>query len=123
MKNVIIMHGTQGNKRKKACHLVLELKLEVNEKMGEEMIVMFPDAKHSGQTKVKKVATKEAHESKKLAAMVEFGFTKKLPKMPKAKKVRLWALQVKAYFESQVINMDVDRFKLVQSLLRDNTLE
>lgn len=55
------------------------------------MIVMFRIAKHSGETKVQKVVTKEAHESKKLAAMVELGSTKKLPKIPKAKRVRLWA--------------------------------
>ncbi len=41
---------------------------------------------------------------------------------PKAR-VATWALQVEAYFESQAINTDVDRFKLVQSLLKDHTLE
>jgi hypothetical protein len=41
----------------------------------------------------------------------------------KAKKVKQWALQVEAYFESQAINTNVDRLKLVQSLLRDHALE
>jgi hypothetical protein len=30
----------------------------------------------------------------------------------KAKRMRLWALQVKAYFESQSINIDVDWLRL-----------
>jgi hypothetical protein len=30
----------------------------------------------------------------------------------KAKRVKQWALQMEAYFESQMINMDVDWFKL-----------
>jgi hypothetical protein len=33
----------------------------------------------------------------------------------KAKKVKLWALKMEAYFESQVINMDLDRLKLTRS--------
>jgi hypothetical protein len=57
--------------------------------MGKEMIIVFPVAKHSCQTKAEKVATKEARESKKLAklvTMVKLGSTKKLPKMPKGKR-------------------------------------
>jgi hypothetical protein len=37
--------------------------------------------------------------------------------------VRYWALQVEAYFKSQVMNMDVDWLKLAQFLLRDHALE
>jgi hypothetical protein len=40
-----------------------------------------------------------------------------------AKRVRQWALQVEAYFESQAINMDVDQFRLAQFLLRGHALE
>jgi len=40
-----------------------------------------------------------------------------------AKRVRQWAPQVEAYFESQVINMDVDQFRLAQFLLRGHALE
>lgn len=69
------------------CHLVSKLKLDLaNEKMGEEMIVVFLIAKHSGQTKAKKFAAKEAHESKKLITMAELGSSKKLPKMPKGER-------------------------------------
>jgi hypothetical protein len=41
----------------------------------------------------------------------------------KAKRVRLWALQVETYFESQAINTNVDRLKLMQFFLKDHTLE
>jgi hypothetical protein len=41
----------------------------------------------------------------------------------KAKRVRQWGLQVEAYFESRMINTDVDHFILTQSLLRDHALE
>jgi hypothetical protein len=57
--------------------------------MGEKFIIVFLVTKHLGQTKAEKVATKEAHESKKLAKLVmmaKLGSTKKLPKMPKGKR-------------------------------------
>ncbi len=83
-------HGAQGGKQERPCHLVSKLKLDLaNKKMGKEMIIVFPVAKHSCQTKAEKVATKEARESKKLAklvTMVKLGSTKKLPKMPKGKR-------------------------------------
>jgi hypothetical protein len=41
----------------------------------------------------------------------------------RAKMVKQWALQVQTYFESQTINTDVDRLKLVQFLLKDHTFE
>jgi hypothetical protein len=41
----------------------------------------------------------------------------------KAKNVRQWVLQVEPYFGSQVINTDVDRLRLVQSLLKNHSLE
>jgi hypothetical protein len=41
----------------------------------------------------------------------------------KEKKVKQWAFQVETYFESQTINMDVDRCKLVQFLLKDHAFE
>jgi hypothetical protein len=40
-----------------------------------------------------------------------------------AKRVRQWGLQVKAYFESRTINIDVNHFILTQFLLRDHALE
>lgn len=44
-------------------------------------------------------------------------FTKK---DTKTKKVRQWAIQVEAYLESQVINKDVDWFRLVQILCMED---
>jgi hypothetical protein len=44
-------------------------------------------------------------------------------KNTKTKRVRQWAIQVEAYFESQAINMYVDGLRLAQSLLRYHTLE
>ncbi len=41
----------------------------------------------------------------------------------RAKRVRLWVFQVEAYFESQAINTDVVRLKLVQFMLKDHALE
>ncbi len=41
----------------------------------------------------------------------------------KAKSVRQWVFQVEAYFESQVINMNIDQLRLAQSLLKDHVLE
>jgi hypothetical protein len=38
----------------------------------------------------------------------------------KKKKVRQWAFQTEAYFESQAINKDMDWFRLVQSLAQKN---
>jgi hypothetical protein len=40
-----------------------------------------------------------------------------------AKRVRKWALQVEAYFESQTINMDVDQLRLSQFFLRGHVFE
>jgi hypothetical protein len=44
-------------------------------------------------------------------------------KETKAKNVKQWVLQVEPYFESQVINKDVDQFRLARSFLRDHALE
>jgi hypothetical protein len=41
----------------------------------------------------------------------------------KAKRVRQWALQVEAYFESQTINMNVDWLRVAQFFLGDHALE
>jgi hypothetical protein len=38
----------------------------------------------------------------------------------KTKKVKQWAFQVEAYFESQVINKDVNWFRLVQVLCMED---
>ncbi len=61
-------HGMQGDKqKKKACHLVLNLKLVlVSKKMVEEVVPMSPIAKCSSWTKAKMaiVKTKRSSQTK-----------------------------------------------------------
>jgi hypothetical protein len=58
---------------------------------------------------------KEAHKEKRVRPSGEVAKAMKtqmldpfMKKDTKAKRVKLWALLVEAYFESQAINMDVD---------------
>jgi hypothetical protein len=90
--------GAQGDKREKACHLILKLKLVlVSIKMVEEVVPMSPIAKCSSRTKAKmavvktrmaivkveKAITKQTCEAKKVAKLVvaKLDSTKKASKM------------------------------------------
>lgn len=95
--------GAQGDKREKACHLVLKLKLVlVSKKMVEEVVPMSRIAKCSSRTKAKMVVvktkmaivkveksiTKKVREAKKVAKLVvaKLDSTKKASKMPNGRK-------------------------------------
>ncbi len=91
------MHGIQGGKWEKVCHLILKLKLDLmNEKMGEEAVARSFITKRSCQTKAlmamvkaEKATTKEAYEARKLVKLVattKLSLTKGLPKTPKGEK-------------------------------------
>ncbi len=94
-KALKVLQGLVLNKRETNAQLFLELRKAHKEKGAK------PSRKAAKAMKTQ---------------MLNF-FTKKNTR------VKQWAFQVEIYFESQMINTDVDWFKLVQSLLRNHAFK
>jgi hypothetical protein len=83
-------------------------------KTNAKLTLALEDAKKDKGADLSKEATKAMKTS------TPKSFTRK---DIKAEKMKQWAFRMEAYFESQMINIHVDKFRMAQSFLRDHALE